>query len=117
MAFQSKKRKFQEDIFDEIDDHYLKKWRSVNEEEDDEEMLNIILPDVAACGITCNEKERKKNVDQISFANQVGGKMAMKTGSDDEFKNHLRLNPISPGLFLALYGWGGGQFGPRLDYV
>ena len=49
MTFQTRKRKFQ-DIFYEIDDHFSKKWRSVDDE-DDEDIFNILLPVLAAAGI------------------------------------------------------------------
>ena len=55
MNFQTRKRKFR-DIFDEIDNHYSKKWRSINDE-DDEDTLNILLPVLVASGIVSDAKE------------------------------------------------------------
>ena len=59
-------------IFDEIDDHYSKIWRSVHDKED-ENTLNILLPVLAASGIDSDVKE-------IVFINLGSGNMATKTG-------------------------------------
>ena len=55
--FQIRNRTFQ-DIFDEIDNYYSKKWRSVTGE-DDEDTLNIFLSILAASKIISDTKERK----------------------------------------------------------
>ena len=59
MNFKAKKRSFEQNIFEEVDSHYSKKWKS-SDIDDDDNMLDILLPVLAGAGIVCSEKERKK---------------------------------------------------------
>ena len=100
MTFQTRKRKFQ-DIFDEIDDHFSKKCRSVDDE-DDEDIFNILLPVLAAAGIISNAKERK-NRGPNRLRESGWWKNGYQNWSDEEFKNHfcmlllgLQVAPMMP---------------------
>ena len=89
MNFQTRKRKFQA-VFDEIDNHYSKKWRSVNDKYY-KDILNILLLVIAASGIVIDVKERK-SLGPNRFRESEWLKNGYQNWGDEEFKNHLRLN-------------------------
>ena len=68
-------------MFDEIDYYYSEKWNSVNNDDGDEEILDILLFVLADAGIPCTIKG--KIVEQIVFKNYT------QNWSEEEIQSNL----------------------------
>ena len=90
MNFKARKRSFQQNIFEEIDNRYLKKWKS-SDTADEDDMLDILLPVLAGAGIVSFKKERKKRGPN-RFRESGWWEYGYENWSDEEFKNNLRLH-------------------------